>query len=277
MVQWFPGHMMKAKKEMEDILRVIDIVIELVDARIPISSQNPLFQEIVKQKPRLFLLTKSTLADDAMTKSWVKIFEKEQKPCLIIDALTGFNVNRIASHCRIVLQEKIKRDQARGMKDRALRAMIIGVPNVGKSTLINTLVRKKVSAVGNKPGVTKAQQWIRINKDLELLDTPGVLWPKFEKQLQGYHLSLVGSIRDEVVKKEDIITYLFGFLKDYYPIFLTQYTQLSQEISTLDLISHLGKRWGIQPSEEDRIYDHILKDFRSGAIGRISLDRVSHE
>ncbi|MDD4212656.1 MAG: ribosome biogenesis GTPase YlqF [Bacilli bacterium] len=276
MIQWFPGHMMKAKKEMAEILRLIDIVIELIDARIPQSSQNPLFHDIVKNKPRLLLLTKSMLADDAMTKSWIKVYEQEGNPCFMIDSISGFNINRIASFSREILKDKIEHDRARGLKDRPMRAMVIGVPNVGKSTFINSLVKKKVSAVGNRPGVTKAQQWIRINKDFELLDTPGVLWPKFEDQTQGYHLALTGAIRDEVLKKEDLVLYLLDYLKTFYPTYLQKYMEC-QDLSEPHLIDQFGRRMGIGEEDTDRIYEIILKDFRAGVIGRISLDRVKHE
>jgi ribosome biogenesis GTPase A len=272
MVQWFPGHMMKAKKEMEEVLKIIDIVLELIDARIPSSSQNPLFHGILKNKPRLFLLTKSTLADDKITKQWLHRFEEEGKPALIIDAISGFQVNRIAGACRTVLQEKIERELARGMKKRPIRAMVIGVPNVGKSTLINQLVKKKVSMVGNKPGVTKAQQWIRINQDLELLDTPGVLWPKFEDPIQGYHLALTGAIRDEILKTDELALYLLNFLKEHYPSVLSQKYTIDITDDVTIMLGKIRTVRGLLDSDHNRVYEVLIKDFRSGILGRISLD-----
>ena len=179
-IQWFPGHMAKARREIEEKLKVVDIALVLVDARIPISSQNPMAMEILKNKPQLMILTKSDMADNNMTKKWEKYFLNQGKKAISIDSISGLNVKKIETLAKEILKEKIERDLKRGMKMRPIRAIIVGIPNVGKSTLINKLAGKKVANVGNMPGVTKAQQWIRLNQNLELLDTPGVLWPKFD-------------------------------------------------------------------------------------------------
>lgn len=277
MIQWFPGHMMKTKNELSDTLKVIDIVIELLDARIPSSSLNPLFDEVVKNKPRLFLLTKATLADDYITKKWLKYFIDNNKPCLLIDALSGFNLKRISSTCKDILKDKLLKDQAKGLKARPLRAMIIGIPNVGKSTLINRLVNKKVTMVGNKPGVTKSLQWIRINKDLELLDTPGVLWPKFASEKQAYHLALTGAIKDEVLKKESLVIYLIEFIKKHYSALLQNKYPHEENAKAEDIIKQIGRVRGYLEEASETLFDSIIRDYRAGNLGRISLDWLENE
>ena len=208
MIQWYPGHMAKAKREIEEKLKFVDIVFELVDARVPTSSRNPMINEILKNKPRLILLTKSIMSDDYYNNKFVnEINQSNNSKALLIDSISGLNINKIVTYCRTILKEKLEKEQAKGMKPRAIKAMVIGIPNVGKSTLINKLVGKKTAIVGNKPGVTKSLQWIRINKDLDLLDTPGVLWPKFEDQKVGYNLALTGAIKDDIIYKDDLILY----------------------------------------------------------------------
>ena len=213
MIQWYPGHMAKAKREIEEKLKFVDIVFELVDARVPISSRNPMINDILKNKPRLILLTKSTMSDEHFNNKFVnEINENNNTKALLIDSISGLNINKIVSMCKTVLKDKLEKEQARGMKPRAIKAMVLGIPNVGKSTLINKLVGKKTAIVGNKPGVTKSLQWIRINKDLDLLDTPGVLWPKFDDQKVGYNLAMSGAIKDDIIYKDDLILYFIDFI-----------------------------------------------------------------
>ena len=276
MIQWYPGHMAKAKREIEEKLKFVDIVFELVDARIPLSSRNPMINDILKNKPRLLLMTKSIMADDYYNKKFVnELSINEYTKTLLIDSINGLNINKIVTTAKEVLKDKLAKEQTRGMKPRAIKAMVIGIPNVGKSTLINKLVGKKTAIVGNKPGVTKAQQWIRINKDLDLLDTPGVLWPKFEDQKIGYNLALTGAIKDDILHKDDLIIYFIEFLKENYPNSL-QFYNVCKDDDNIDILDTIAKNKNFIRNKEidyERVYDLILNDFRNIRLGRITLDR----
>ena len=276
MIQWYPGHMAKAKREIEEKLKFVDIVFELVDARIPLSSRNPMINDILKNKPRLLLMTKSIMADDYYNKKFVnELSINEYTKTLLIDSINGLNINKIVTTAKEVLKDKLAKEQQRGMKPRAIKAMVIGIPNVGKSTLINKLVGKKTAIVGNKPGVTKAQQWIRINKDLDLLDTPGVLWPKFEDQKIGYNLALTGAIKDDILHKDDLIIYFIEFLKENYPNSL-QFYNVCKDDDNIDILDTISKNKNFIRNKEidyERVYDLILNDFRNIRLGRITLDR----
>lgn len=270
MIQWFPGHMAKARREIEDNLKLVDIVFELIDARIPYSSKNPLINQILNQKPRLTLLTKASLADPHYT----NLFIKDNPNCLEIDSITNLNIQKIVPYVKRVLKEKRERDKKRGMKPRAIRTMILGIPNVGKSTLINRLVGKKVARVGDKPGVTKARQWIRINKDLELLDMPGILWPKFEDKTVGIHLALTGAIKDEILSLEDLGDYLLTFLKDNYRPNLEAVYKIDTSLDNFEIAKEIAKSRGIFGDDYlSRVMEVIINEFRSGKLGRITLDR----
>ncbi len=273
-IQWFPGHMAKARREIEEKLKVVDIALVLVDARIPISSQNPMAMEILKNKPQLMILTKSDMADNNMTKKWEKYFLNQGKKAISIDSISGLNVKKIETLAKEILKEKIERDLKRGMKMRPIRAIIVGIPNVGKSTLINKLAGKKVANVGNMPGVTKAQQWIRLNQNLELLDTPGVLWPKFDDKKIGIHLALTGAIKDEILPKEDLTFYLIDFLKENYPdLFEKRYNVLMNQ-DTVRIIEEVLQKRGNKKDEYEKGYDIILNDFKNARIGKITLDKI---
>lgn len=274
MIQWFPGHMAKARSEIEANLKLVDIVFELLDARVPESSKNPLIKQILNQKPRLVLLTKSSLADPYYTKKFINEYKENNLIALEIDSLTGFNINKIVSHANIILKDKFEREKKKGLKPRAIRAMIVGIPNVGKSTLINRLVNKKVARVGDRPGVTKAKQWVRINKDLELLDMPGVLWPKFEDKLVGLNLALTGAIKDEILSIDEIGLHLFDFLKaNYNNEFKTKYN-LDTELDNLEIVEKIARDRGIFGDDYvTRVMEAVINDFRAGRIGRITLDR----
>src|SRR5690554_1999405 len=273
MIQWFPGHMAKARREIEDNLKLVDIVFELIDARIPYSSKNPLINQILNQKPRLTLLTKASLADPYYT----NLFIKDNPNCLEIDSITNLNIQKIIPYVKGVLKEKRERDKKRGMKPRAIRTMILGIPNVGKSTLINRLVGKKVARVGDKPGVTKARQWIRINKDLELLDMPGILWPKFEDKTVGIHLALTGAIKDEILSLEDLGDYLLTFLKDNYRPNLEAVYKIDTSLDNFEIAKEIAKSRGIFGDDYlSRVMEVIINEFRSGKLGRITLDRYKN-
>ncbi|MDY4144851.1 MAG: ribosome biogenesis GTPase YlqF [Bacilli bacterium] len=273
-IQWFPGHMAKARREIEEKLKVVDIALVLVDARIPISSQNPMAMEILKNKPQLMILTKSDMADNNMTKKWEKYFLNQGKKAISIDSISGLNVKKIETLAKEILKEKIERDLKRGMKMRPIRAIIVGIPNVGKSTLINKLTGKKVANVGNMPGVTKAQQWIRLNQNLELLDTPGVLWPKFDDKKIGIHLALTGAIKDEILPKEDLTFYLIDFLKENYPDLFEKRYNVSMNQDTVRIIEEVLQKRGNKKDEYEKGYDIILNDFKNARIGKITLDKI---
>lgn len=278
-VQWYPGHMAKAMREMEEKLKIVDIVLELIDARIPLSSQNPSINQslIQKNKPRLVILNKIDMADSQVNKEWLKYFEDQGIKCLLVDSNKGINTNKISNICKEVLKEKLERERLKGLKPRSIRTMVIGIPNVGKSTLINKLVGRNTAITGNKPGVTKAQQWIRINKDLDLLDTPGVLWPKFDDIKVGYNLAITGAIKDDIIHRDDMILYFLDFLRnsEYRKLFEERYNVSLDDdnVSVLDKMAsdRAWKRNGY--SDYERVYDLILNDFRSLKLGHISIER----
>ena len=274
MIQWYPGHMAKAKKEIEEKLKLVDIVFELVDSRIPYSSTNPMIKDILKNKHRLILMTKSDMADSNYTQKWQQHFSSLGIISLVIDSISGYNVNKIVNVSREILKEKFLKEKEKGLKPRPIRGMIVGIPNVGKSTLINRLVNRKATNVGNKPGVTKAQQWVRLNDNLELLDTPGVLWPKFDDQNVGIHLALTGAIRDEILRIEDLGEYLLNFLKDNYPLRLKERYDIEITMDNSDIIKSIAKARGISDKEDiyEKVSEILINDFRNLRLGRITLD-----
>lgn len=277
MVQWFPGHMAKAKREVQENLKLVDIVFELIDARIPVSSRNPMINDILKNKPRLILMTKSDMADPNQNQKWEEYFRINKQNVLRIDSISGYNIKKIVNSAREILKDKIEKDLSRGMKPRSIRCMIVGIPNVGKSTLINKLVNKKATITGDKPGVTKAQQWVRINKDLDLLDTPGVLWPKFEEKTIGYKLAITGAVKDEVYSKEDIVLYFLDFLKEHYPNVLIEKYNLNLEMDKVEMLDKICIAKGLLTNREvdyERTYNAILADYRNLRLGKLTLDKL---
>lgn len=270
-IQWFPGHMQKARRQMEENIKLVDIIIELRDARIPNASANPILQELANNKPRLIILNKADLADDSQNEIWAKSFDN----CLILNS-TSDNLSKIVvNKTKDILKDKLDKAKARGIRKKVLRAMVVGIPNVGKSTFINNIVKKKVTKVENRPGVTKTLQWVRINEDVELLDTPGVLWPKFDDQNDAKLLALVGSIKDDVVDKHDLVLYGLNYLRDYYPGLLKdRYGIEENSDNLLDTIA-INKKWLSEGNaiNYQKTIDSLLKDFRSDSLGKITWQR----
>ena len=274
-IQWFPGHMAKARREVSEKIKYVDIVFELIDARLPLSSRNPMMDQIVQQKPRLILLNKGDLADADQNKKWQQYFSEQGYHTLVINAQQNKGVNKIVPEAKKALKEKLARERSKGLKPRAIRAMCIGIPNVGKSTLMNRLVGKKIAITGNKPGVTKGQQWLRSGTDLELLDTPGILWPKFEDQEIGKKLALTGAIKDQLLHLDELAMYGLHFFARFYPARLTNRYNLTEEetfLPTAELLMLISKKRGYK-EDYDRASEMIIQEIRSGKLGSYTLDR----
>jgi len=274
--QWYPGHMTKAKRAMQEDIKLIDLVIELVDARIPLSSRNPDIDELGKNKSRLLLLNKSDLADETQNERWAAWFRNQGLCVVKINARDRNGLKLIQSAVAETCKEKIERDRRRGILNRPVRAMVVGIPNVGKSTFINSYAGKASAKTGNRPGVTKGNQWIRLNKNLELLDTPGILWPKFEDQKVGLRLAFIGSIKDEILNKSEISIELIKFIKEYYPEVLKNRYEISGSLDEYKTLEAIAKaRSCLMKGGElnlDKATDLFLDDFRSGKLGRITLE-----
>jgi len=280
-IQWFPGHMKKTLREIQENIGLVDIVIELRDARIPLASENPQIAKLIQDKKRLIILTKKDLADEYFTTMWMNYFKEQGIEAIAFDVHKD-NVLKIIQVSERILVEKFARDKARGMKKRPIKAMIVGIPNVGKSTLINKVSRKKATTVGDKPGVTKTKQWIRINKDMELLDTPGVLWPKFDNEYFGLRLATIGTIKDTILPLETVIFYLLDQLKTFYAGALSKRFLQEEDLAfeTQDnqqLLQVIGEKRGLYTAnnliDEHQVMMLILNEFRNGKLGRVTLDR----
>ena len=273
-LQWYPGHMTKAKRQMQEDLKLIDLIIELVDARIPLSSRNPDIDELGKNKARLILLNKSDLADERYNEQWSAYFQKKGFYVVKVNAKSGAGLKSIQG----VIQEacKAKIDRRRGIKNRPIRAMVVGIPNVGKSTFINSYAGKACAKTGNKPGVTKGKQWIRLNKTLELLDTPGILWPKFEDQEVGKRLAFIGSIKDEILNLEELSLELLDYIRTNYPGLLNTRYGIEEEGTPVSLLEAVAdkRKCLIRGQEIDyaKAAGIVMEEFRNGKIGRITLE-----
>ena len=275
-LQWYPGHMTKAKRQMQEDLKLIDLIIELVDARIPLSSRNPDIDELGKNKARLILLNKSDLADERYNEQWSAYFQKKGFYEVKVNAKSGAGLKSIQGVIQEACKAKIERDRRRGIKNRPIRAMVVGIPNVGKSTFINSYAGKACAKTGNKPGVTKGKQWIRLNKTLELLDTPGILWPKFEDQEVGKRLAFIGSIKDEILNLEELSLELLDYIRTNYPGLLNTRYGIEEEGTPVSLLEAVAdkRKCLIRGQEIDyaKAAGIVMEEFRNGKIGRITLE-----
>lgn len=273
-IQWFPGHMSKARRQVQENLKHVDFVTILVDARLPLSSQNPMLTKIVGDKPKLLILNKADLADSNRTKEWRSYFEGQGIKTLAINSKEQSTVKLVTDAAKSLMADKIQRLRERGIQKETLRTMIIGIPNAGKSTLMNRLAGKKIAVVGNKPGVTKGQQWLKSNKDLEILDTPGILWPKFEDELVGLKLALTGAIKDQLLPMDEVTIFGLNYFKTYYPERLEErFKGIYLEEEAPEIIMEMTRKLGFR-EDYDRFYNLFVKDVRDGKLGRYTLDIV---
>ena len=274
--QWYPGHMTKAKRQMQEDIKLIDLVIELVDARIPLSSRNPDIDELGKNKYRLILMNKADLADKERTREWSAFFKEKGFFVVSLDARSKSGMKSITDIVMEACKEKIERDRKRGIKNRPVRAMVVGIPNVGKSTFINSYAGKACAKTGNKPGVTKGKQWIRLNKNVELLDTPGILWPKFEDQTVGQHLAFIGSIKDELIQSVELALDLIEFLTASYPGILGKTYSVDESEDSVAILNAIAVNRGCLKKGNELDHDKaaflLLDDFRNARLGKISVE-----
>lgn len=274
--QWYPGHMTKAKRMMQENIKLIDLVIELVDARVPMSSRNPDIDELGRNKARLILLNKADLAEDKKNEEWLQFFREKGYSAVTVNSRKGGGMKSIHSVIQEACREKIERDRKRGILNRPVRAMVAGIPNVGKSTFINSLAGKACTKTGNRPGVTKGKQWIRLNKNVELLDTPGILWPKFEDQEVGRKLAFIGSIKDEILNSEELAAQMIGFMEQHYPGVLEEKYGIQETEDAYACLSAIAKSRHclLKGNELDtkKAAALFIDDFRDGRLGKITLE-----
>jgi len=278
-INWYPGHMAKTKREIKEKLNLVDIVYEVVDARMPISSKIVDIDDLIKNKPRILIMTKYDLCDKEETDKFITYYEDKGYKVIPVDLMSGLNVKRIIDESKLVLKEENDKRLAKGLKPRSIRALIVGVPNAGKSTLINRLVGKKSAGVGNKPGFTKSLSWIRINKDIELLDTPGILWPKIENQENAHILAALSSIKEEILDSGAIAVFILRKLYELYPDKLKDrygIEEIDEDfIETYDIIA--AKRGALTKggvADYDRVSELIIRDLKNGYFENITLDRL---
>lgn len=278
-IQWFPGHMAKTKRQIKEVLPIIDAVAELQDARIPLSSHNPDLKDIIGNKPHIILLNKCDMADSKITKEWIDFYKQKGITAIAVDCKSGKGISLFKDTVKTVLADKLESYKEKGMVGKPLRVMIVGIPNVGKSSFINKIAGKTRAKAENRPGVTRGNQWFTIDKQLELLDTPGVLWPKFEDQTVGEHLAFTGAVKDKILDTELLAMRLLEILSANYPELLTaRYGELDFSLDSYDLLSLIGKKRGmvIRGGETDteRAANMLLEEYRNQKIGNISLERV---
>lgn len=275
-VQWYPGHMTKAKRMMQENIKLIDLVIELVDARAPLSSKNPDIDELGKNKFRLILLNKADLASEKGNAMWTKYFEEKGYFVVKINSRNGAGMKQISATIMEACKEKIERDRKRGILNRPIRAMVVGIPNVGKSTFINSFAGRAAAKTGNKPGVTKGAQWIRLNKQVELLDTPGILWPKFEDQAVGVKLAMLGSVNDEILNIDELSVELIKLLDEHFPEVISERYQIEKQENPLKVLEEIARVRAclLKGNELDisKAANILMDDFRSGRLGKLTLE-----
>lgn len=274
-IQWFPGHMTKAKRQMEQNLKLVDFVIEIRDARMPLSSRNPMLDEMLHNKPHLIVLSKKDKADPQATQQWVDFLKAKEVKVLALDLIHDNFKSLVSKASKELCAPLIEKQKRRGMRPRPLRAMVCGIPNVGKSTMINSIARRKAAQTANRPGVTKSLQWIRFGADIELLDTPGVLWPKFDDESIGLRLALLGSIRDEVVSMEDLAIFACDWLMKVHPEIIQNYYQVDLQEDAYHTLLAIGKKRGMLQAgqvDEERLMRAFVKDIRSDKCGRITWE-----
>ena len=284
-IQWFPGHMTKTKRQIQASLKLVDAVAEIIDARIPVSSRNPDLDKLLQSKPRLILMNKSDMANATATRMWMDHYAKQGVTALAIDCKSGRNLNRVPAAVDAVLKERIDRLKAKGMKNPTMRLMIVGIPNVGKSSFINKIVKQNRAKVEDRPGVTRGNQWFTISKNLEMLDTPGVLWPRFDDKIVGEHLAFTGAVKDQVVDIELLAVRLLDFLKRLKPEdFISRFKLQEQDLDSTDsydLLQIIGKKRGMLVSggeiDTERAAIMLLDEFRGGKLGRITVEMPNGE
>lgn len=282
-IQWFPGHMSKTRRMIQNNIRYIDVVVEILDARIPLSGRNPNFNDILKNKPRIIVLNKYDLADKAVTDLWIKAYAEKGIKVIPVSCSTGFGINKIAPVAKELMHDRLEKEKAKGIT-RPVKIMMVGIPNVGKSTLINKLVGKSKTEVGNRPGVTKTEQWVRIRDGLELLDTPGLLPPKFENQELAKNLAYTGAIKDEIINTELLSYSLLEYLRDNYSELISARYKLTEDISQLqghEILEYIGKKRGFMISggeiDMERAANTVLDEFRACKIGNITLEKPNYK
>ena len=274
-INWYPGHMAKTKREIKEKLDLIDIVFEVIDARIPKSSKNIDVDDLIKNKPHILIMTKMDLCDKAKTSKWVSYYEELGYKVITLDLINNPNLSEILNETNKISKEINQKRSEKGLKPRRGRALILGIPNVGKSTLINRLVGKKATNVGNKPGVTKQLEWIRINDDIELLDTPGILWPRFDNQEIALNLAAMTAIKEEILDTEEVAVYIINMMLKLYPNNLKHRYNITDTSDIVKILDQIGKKIGAirnQETDYEKVYTIVLKDLREGYLGKVTFD-----
>jgi len=275
-INWYPGHMAKTKRQIKEKIDLIDVVFEVIDARIPKSSKNKDVDALIKNKPRILIMTKLDLCDQEETKKWINYYEKNGYKVIPLDLINNPNLQKIYEETTKISNELNQKRKTKGLKERKIRALILGVPNVGKSTLINRLVGRKATNVGNKPGITKQLEWIRINDKMELLDTPGILWPRFDDPETALNLASMTAIKEEILDLEEIAIYIINTMLKLYPELIKKRYNLENETDIIDILDKIGNKIGAIRNKEvdyDKVYTTILKDLREGYLGKVTFDK----